>query len=160
MAVPASTENERTHDIERMHEQVRAAGGRLTTPTRTVISILATSADHLTADDLIAAVEQRVAGVSPSTIYRVIQRLSDLDIIEHVHSGSGPAFYHLRVHGHAHLVCNACGTVIDLPDHEFNGLIAVARDRYGFNVNAHHSALLGLCSSCSSPVGGATAGRA
>ena len=95
------------------------------------------------------------------TIYRVIQRLSDLDIIEHVHSGSGPAFYHLREHGHAHLVCNACGTVIDLPDGEFSGLIAAARDRYGFSVNAHHSALLGLCASCSSPADTeAVAGRA
>jgi len=159
MAVPARMDNERTLDVERIHERVRAAGGRLTTPTRTVITILATSTEHLTADDLIAAVEQRVAGVSPSTIYRVIQRLSDLDIIEHVHSGSGPAFYHLRERGHAHLVCNACGTVIDLPDHEFNGLIAVARDRYGFSVNAHHSALLGLCSSCSSPAP-VVAGRA
>jgi len=145
MSVPPSMES----DIERIHDAVRAAGGRLTTPTRMVISILATSDDHLTADDLIATVEQRVAGVSPSTIYRVIQRLGDLGIVEHVHSGSGPAFYHLREHGHAHLVCNQCGIVIDLPDHVFNGLTKLAHDRYGFSVNAHHSALLGLCSACS-----------
>src|SRR3954468_11422736 len=127
---------------------VREAGGRMTVPTRTVISILASSDDHLTADDLIAAVEARIAGVSPSTIYRVVQRLGDLGIIEHVHSGNGPAFYHLREHGHAHLVCNSCGLVIDLPDHVFTGLTKVALDRFGFSVNAHHSALLGLCASC------------
>jgi len=150
MSVPARTENDtaRVAEVERIHAMVRAAGGRLTTPTRMVISILASSDAHRSADDLIATVGRRVAGVSPSTIYRVIQRLGDLGIIEHVHSGSGPAFYHLRERGHAHLVCNSCGIVIDLPDRVFNGLTKVALDRYGFHVNARHSALLGLCASC------------
>jgi Fur family ferric uptake transcriptional regulator len=157
MSVPASAES----DLERIQHMVRAAGGRLTTPTRMVISILASSDAHLTADDLIASVERDVSGVSPSTIYRVIQRLGDLGIIEHVHSGGGPAFYHLREHGHAHLVCNSCGVVIDLPDRMFNGLTKVARDRFGFSIDAHHSALLGVCSSCSSAADAPTvAGRA
>jgi Fur family transcriptional regulator, ferric uptake regulator len=144
MAVPDSMET----DVEHIHEMVRAAGGRLTVPTRTVISILASSDAHLTAEDVIAAVDERIVGVSPSTIYRVIQRLGELDVIEHVHSGNGPAFYHLREHGHAHLVCNSCGIVIDLPDAVFDGLAKVALDEYGFSVDAHHSALLGLCERC------------
>jgi Fur family ferric uptake transcriptional regulator len=127
---------------------VRDAGGRLTVPTRLVISILATSPEHLTVDDLAAEVERRTAGIAPSTIYRVIQRLGELGIIEHVHSGNGPAFYHLREHGHAHLVCNSCGVVIDLADGVFDGLAAAALERFHFTIDAHHSALLGRCEDC------------
>jgi Fur family ferric uptake transcriptional regulator len=135
-------------DEARIHRTVRDAGGRLTVPTRLIISILASTADHLTADDLIAEVQGRVDGVSPSTIYRVIQRLNDLEIIEHVHSGNGPAFYHLRERGHAHLVCHECGVVFDIPDETFAGLQREARARFGFRINAHHSALLGTCATC------------
>ncbi len=148
--MPASITSDQSRGHEtRIHATVRAAGGRLTVPTRIVISILASSDDHLTADDLIAEVERRMVGVSPSTIYRVVQRLGELGIIEHVHSGSGPAFYHLREHGHAHLVCNGCGIVLDLPDAVFDDVARVARERHGFTVDAHHSALLGLCKACS-----------
>lgn len=141
-----------TVDVEaRVHAMVRASGGRLTAPTRAIVSILASTEDHLTADDLIAEVERRVPGVAASTIYRVIQRLGEIDVIEHVHSGNGPAFYHLGAHGHAHLVCNSCGAVIDIPDGLVGSLASTVRDRFGFTLDPHHSALLGLCAKCSQP---------
>lgn len=139
-------------DVEaRIHDIVRASGGRLTAPTRAIVSILASTDDHLTADDLIAAVERRVPGVAASTVYRVIQRLGEIDVIEHVHSGSGPAFYHLRAHGHAHLVCNTCGAVTDIPDTTVDAFAASVREQFGFTIDAHHSALLGRCAKCSKP---------
>ena len=65
----------------------------MTIPMRAVVSILLDSDRHPTADDLIVEVERRIPSIAPSTIYRVLSRLDELDIIEHVHSGTGPAFY-------------------------------------------------------------------
>lgn len=127
---------------------IRRAGGRLTVPTRLVVAILLASDRHLTADDLIAEVERRTPGIAPSTIYRLLQRLDEVDVIEHVHSGTGPTFYHLRELRHAHLVCNECGTIIDVPDNVFAQLSRTVRRTYDFTVEPHHAALLGRCINC------------
>jgi Fur family ferric uptake transcriptional regulator len=132
-----------------IYEVIRRAGGRLTVPTRTVVAILLDSDRHLTADALIAEVERRTPGIAPSTIYRVLLRLDELDVIEHVHSGSGPTFYHLRERGHAHLVCNGCGAIIDIPDDVFTQLGRTVQSVYGFSLEPRHAALLGRCSECS-----------
>jgi Fur family transcriptional regulator, ferric uptake regulator len=138
------------NQAEVIYGKIRSAGGRLTVPTRTVVSILLEGDGHLTADDLIAEVERRTPGIAPSTIYRVLQRLDEIDVIEHVHSGTGPAFYHLRERGHAHLVCNECGTIIDIPDSVLHDVARTVRRTYDFTVEPHHAALLGRCGQCAS----------
>jgi Fur family ferric uptake transcriptional regulator len=114
------------------------------------VAIFVGTDEHLTADDLIAEVRRRAPGVAPSTVYRVLQRLGELAIIEHVHSGVGPAFYHLRDLGHAHLVCTGCGTVVDVPDSAFAQLSEASRQAFEFTIEPHHSAVLGRCARCSS----------
>ena len=113
-----------------------------------VIDVLAATPDHLTAEDLIAEVEGRLPGISPSTVYRVIQRLTELDVVEHVHTSVGPPIYHLREHGHAHLVCNGCGRILDIADEHLHDLRNTLEISFGFTLDPHHSALVGHCASC------------
>ena len=133
---------------DRIYDAIRRAGGRITVPTRMVVAVLVDTDRHLTADDIIAEVERRTPGVAPSTVYRVLQRLDELEIVEHVHSGTGPTFFHLREQGHAHLVCNECGSIIDLPDGLFDSLARAVDRAYDFSLQTHHAALLGRCSRC------------
>jgi len=132
----------------RILELVRAQGGRVTPAKRAVVEVLAQSDDHLTAEDLITKVTAASPATAASTIYRVLQQLEDIGAVEHVHPGRGPAFYHLREVGHAHLVCQDCGTITDVPDRLLDGLRAQALDRYGFAVDTHHAAVLGRCAAC------------
>ena len=134
--------------LDDIYASIRAAGGRLTQPTRIVIDILGRSDAHLSADDLIDECDRRAPGTAPSTVYRVLQRLDQLHVVEHIHSGSGPAFYHLRDRDHAHLVCERCGAVIDIPDRLLDPIADVARREYGFAVRGRHAAVLGNCRSC------------
>jgi Fur family ferric uptake transcriptional regulator len=135
---------------EEIYDAIRHRGGRVTSPTRTVVSVLLETERHLTADDLIDEVGRRTTGVAPSTVYRVLQRLSELGIVEHVHAGDGPAFYHLREHGHAHLVCHRCGVVTDIEDGALAALARRVDEAHGFALDTHHAALLGLCAACRS----------
>ena len=137
-------------DEDRIHGLIRRAGGRLTVPTRLLVSILAGTDRHLTADDLIAEIERRRPGIAPSTVYRVLQRLHQLQIVGNVCSGVGPAYYHLRQHGHAHLVCTECRSIIDVPDTAFAQISRASRRSHDFTVDPHHSAILGRCARCSS----------
>ena len=127
---------------------VRSQGGRVTPAKRAVVDVLARSDEHLTADDVIDRVTADSPSTAPSTVYRVLQQLEEIGAVEHVHSGRGPAFYHLREIGHAHLVCSLCGAIIDVPDRMLATLRRQVLDQYGFTVDAHHGALLGTCVAC------------
>lgn len=138
---------------EEIFEVIRTRGGRVTAPTRLVVSVLVDTDAHLTAEDLIEAIGRRKKGIAPSTVYRVLQRLGEVGVIEHVHPGDGPAFYHLREGGHAHLVCHRCNTVIDIADGSLAALAKKVDEAHGFALDTHHAALLGLCARCRAEAG-------
>ena len=132
----------------KIFDAVRRAGGRLTMPMRVVVAILVDGDGHPTAEDLIDEVNRRAPGIAPSTIYRVLGRLDELEIIEHVHSGTGAAFYQLRESGHVHLVCSSCGAIINLPEAVFTQLTSSVLRQYQFEIEPRHAALLGRCGAC------------
>jgi Fur family transcriptional regulator, ferric uptake regulator len=132
--------------------RIQDSGGRVTVSTRLVVSILSQTDQHLTADDLIADLDRRAPGIAPSTVYRVLQRLDELELLEHVRTGAGAAFYHLRQHSHAHLVCSDCGGVTDVSGPAGDALLhfgTAVRASFGFSIDPDHSALLGRCRECS-----------
>jgi Fe2+ or Zn2+ uptake regulation protein len=137
-----------TLTAEQIYTVIRSNGGRLTVPLRVLVEVLVNHDDHRTADELIAAVDERMPGIAPSTVYRLLQRLEEAGVIEHIHIGRGPTIYHLRHHEHGHLVCHQCGAIIDIPEAAFDGLArAVGRD-YDFTVDPRHAAVLGRCRAC------------
>ncbi len=136
---------------ERVLSKIRETGGRSTVSTRLVVNILSETTDHLTAEDLMAELERRLPGVAPSTVYRVLQRLDELGVVEQVRAGLGAAVYHLGEQGHAHLICNRCGLLTDLPamnDH-LQSLARTTQQATGFTLDPHGVALVGQCGSCS-----------
>jgi Fe2+ or Zn2+ uptake regulation protein len=103
---------------------------------------------HVTADDLAEEVQRSHPDVHRSTIYRTLDVLEDLGVVDHVHLGHGRAVYHLLDDPHQHLVCEVCSEVIEAPDE----LIAPLAERlladYGFTLRPNHFALLGRCAAC------------
>lgn len=127
----------------------RRAGGRMTTSRRVLLNCLFEGRGHRSAEEIAAAVQERAPDVHISTIYRNLEELERLGVVEHVHLGHGPAIYHLAAESHGHFVCEGCGAVFEAPDEYFDGLAKVARDRVGLAINPHHFAVLGTCDACS-----------
>ena len=127
---------------------LRRAGARVTTPRRVVVSVLAHSREHLSADDVAARVQALEPSVHLSTVYRTLEALEALGLAEHTHVGHGATLYHLGP-AHTHLVCEHCGAVTDAPIALLDDLRSDVHVRFGFRVHAGHFALLGLCRGCS-----------
>jgi len=127
---------------------VREQGGRATPARRLLLEVLFETSDHSTAEDLARAVQAKVPDVHLSTIYRNLEELEGLGVVVHTHIGHGPATYHLANRTHCHLVCEECGTVLDVPDDLFRSLNRATRDRFGFAIDPRHFAVLGLCQRC------------
>jgi Fe2+ or Zn2+ uptake regulation protein len=127
---------------------VRARGGRVTTSRRAIVSALLAAQGHVTAEDLAASVQAQYPDVHTSTVYRCLETLAELGIIEHVHLGHGPAVYHLTNEGHQHLVCESCHAVIEVPDHVFAAVAYALETDFGFTPSLGHFAILGRCATC------------
>ncbi len=130
-------------------ERLRRSGGRMTQPRRMVIDALARSpSHHLTAADIVAVVRAEDPEFYESTVYRTLDLLVDLGIVERVQLGPGGAVFHLPHEPHHHLVCQRCGDVLEIPAALLDELAIHLHDEHGFRLRASASTLVGSCSRC------------
>jgi Fe2+ or Zn2+ uptake regulation protein len=127
---------------------VRRHGGRATPARRLLLNALFDNHGHRSAEELAAEVHSRAPDVHLSTIYRNLEELERLGVIDSTRLGNGPATYHLASAAHGHLVCEQCGTMIEVPDEIFADLVRVASGQYGFAINPHRFAVTGRCAAC------------
>lgn len=128
---------------------LRAGGGRVTSPRRAIVQALI-DLGHPTAERLTAEVRTRQPDVHESTVYRFLDELEHLGVVDHVHLGHGPAVYHFAEDAHHHLVCEKCGEVIEVPGQVFAPLRRRLRDEFAFELQPRHFAVTGRCRTCAS----------
>ena len=132
-------------DVERLDRilaLLRDRGGRLTTARRAIVTALVASHSHVTADELSATVRVAHPDVHLTTIYRCLETLQGMGVVDHVHLGHGRAVYHLNDEIHQHLVCERCQAVVEEPDSLFDDLADRVRGEYGFAIHPHYFAVL------------------
>jgi Fe2+ or Zn2+ uptake regulation protein len=128
--------------------RLRAAGGRVTPARRAIVAAVLEAHGHVTADDLVERVQAVQPDVHRSTVYRTLDALEQLGVVDHVHLGHGRSVYHLADDPHQHLVCEVCGSVTEMPDAFVDGFARQVADAFGFTVRMHHFAILGRCATC------------
>ena len=134
--------------IEAVIALVRKHGGRATPARRLLLNALFATREHRSAEELAAEVHALAPDVHLSTIYRNLEELERLGVIDSTRLGNGPATYHLATAAHGHLVCEQCGTMTEVPDEIFTDLVRVAITDYGFTINPHRFAVTGRCATC------------
>ena len=135
--------------IDALMAEVRRAGGRVTAARRLIVGALLDAATHQTVDELAAVVRAERPEVHLSTLYRTLDSLEAIGLVEHTHVGHGPALYHVGGM-HPHLVCENCGAVIDFEPAQLDTLREELRERFGFELHVGHFAMLGHCRDCAS----------
>ncbi|WP_298991543.1 Fur family transcriptional regulator [uncultured Pseudokineococcus sp.] len=132
-------------------ELLRHRGGRVTTARRAVVAVLAGTDAHLSADDVAARVEASAPGVHRATVYRTLESLAGLGVVEHVHLDRGPVVHHLAAgpeRAHLHARCQRCGRVEDVPGDLLDDAGARLAREVGFALDPGHVALSGTCRAC------------
>lgn len=105
---------------------------------------------HLTAADIVETMRRADPHFHESTVYRTLERLTDLGVVRPVQLTPGAIVYHLveRTRHHNHLVCDDCGTVLEAGV----GLLDdVARDvarEFRFSMQTEAATLHGRCAAC------------
>jgi Fe2+ or Zn2+ uptake regulation protein len=130
-------------------EALRSRGQRVT-PQRLVIHRTLTAKDqHLSAEELLDAVEDRLPGVSLPTVYSTLELLGQLGLVRRVGPAGGRVLFDPRMEEHQHAVCSVCGRVEDI-DAAVDAAPAVAAARAaGWSEPAAGLIVTGVCDRCS-----------
>jgi Fur family ferric uptake transcriptional regulator len=134
--------------LEDKIRELKHQGLKATVARRAVLEVLIEGPSHQSADDIATKISQRYPEIHLSTIYRTLDTLENIGSIDHVHLGHGRAVYHLGDDPHQHLVCDRCGSVIEVPNEIFASLSKTLANDYGFHLRRSHFAVLGRCQAC------------
>ncbi len=128
---------------------LRARGMRVT-PQRVVLHRALRELDrHVTADELLDAVGERLPNVSLPTIYATLELFEQLGMVRRVQR-AGTTLFDPRTDDHHHLVCSECGSIEDLDsDLDIAALDRAAR-RHGFERRRVEAVVHGVCAACQS----------
>lgn len=150
--IPAS--HEPVHEgawAARAERALRARGYRRGGARRAVVELLDAQTCALTAveiEDELRTAERRV---SRASIYRVLDELEQLSLVQRVETGQAMVRYE-RVcshdEHHHHLVCDGCGVVIPFSDDALEQAISSISERVPLTVSEHEIVLRGECRDC------------
>ena len=122
--------------------------GMRVTPQRVVVHRALRELDrHVTADELLDAVTERLPSVSLPTIYATLELLEELGMVRRVQR-AGTTLYDPRTDAHHHLVCRGCGRIADVDGVVDDAAVLRAARRAGFTPDDAQLVVRGLCADC------------
>ena len=126
-----------------------ANGYRLTGSRRTVVEIVASSRRALTPLEVYEDARHRHPGLGLVTVYRTLEKLEELHLIQRVHQPGGCQAFIAAFTGHQHLIlCSQCGKVQFFDGDSLEGLFHAIGQETGYQVRDHWLQLFGLCAGC------------
>jgi Fe2+ or Zn2+ uptake regulation protein len=134
-----------TSELERA---LHGAGLRV---TRSRVAVLAAVHEHPHADtdSLLGLVRAQLGRVSHQAVYDGLRALTDARLVRRFEPAGSVARYETRVgDDHAHLVCRACGAIVDVDSVFGSTECRSPTDDAGFQLERTEIVFWGLCPGC------------
>ena len=130
------------------HEQLRAAGLRVTAARLATLEILGDH-PHSTADFVASGVRERLGGVSIQTVYDVLRVCAEHGLLRKIEPAGSPVRYETRVgDNHHHLICRECARIVDVDCAHGTAPCQRPDDDHGFVVDEAELTFWGVCNIC------------
>jgi Fur family peroxide stress response transcriptional regulator len=116
-----------------------------------VWDVLHRQGPYLTAEEIYQVIQDQAPDFNKTTVYRILASLREVGLVQEMQAGKGPCRYVAAVdyHGGPQLVCDACGTVVEVDDPELSQRIAEIAKTYGFESrDGIDVVVFGKCSNC------------
>jgi Fur family transcriptional regulator, ferric uptake regulator len=106
---------------------------------------------HVTAQEIFEKVNQADSSVGFATVYRLLKRLAESNLVAEIRVGGASTRYELsQKHHHDHITCTRCGTLHEFHNQELETLQENIAKKLGFILTSHVLELYGLCHHCRS----------
>jgi Fur family ferric uptake transcriptional regulator len=139
----------RTSLSQKWESQLSQAGYRITQPRRAILDIIAETERPLTPVEIFDLARAQSAGIGLVTVYRTIEKLEELHLVEHVHhlGDCQTVFRCSEQHQHL-LICTQCGSSYYFDGLEVEDQFNQIGKKFGFQITEHWLQLAGLCEEC------------
>lgn len=103
-----------TKSLENTRQALDTYGLRMTSQRALILEIIRQGHGHLDADEVYRRARQKQPRLSLSTVYRTLQTLKKLGLVEELHLDEMHHHYEIKpTTEHHHLVCLGCGRVVE-----------------------------------------------
>lgn len=141
---------------DQFKDLLRQNGLKVTTQRVAILEVLNNRpGKHLTAEEIYDYVKKKYPEIGIATVYRTIQVLSELNLIDKLNLDDGYVRYEINKNGkessshhHHHLICLECGNIYAFQDDLLEALEKRIEDTMGFEVADHEVKLYGHCKKC------------
>jgi len=131
------------------HNQEEIKATPVTPQRRLLLSIMREAGRHLDAKEVYRRASERDPNISLATVYRNLRVFEKQGLINERHLGQARCYYEMRRLGeHQHLVCEACGQVIEFESPLLRKLVAEVQRKSNFSVTKVEVYLKGYCHKC------------
>jgi Fur family transcriptional regulator, ferric uptake regulator len=137
--------------VDHAQTTLRGAGLRASRPRTAVVEALGRRSCIVTAAQLEEEMRREGRDVGTATVYRTLELLDELGLVQRLDTGEGPAAYEPagpRGEHHHHVVCNRCARVVPFEDEGLERAIERAERRLAGRIEGHEVTLRGLCGRC------------
>ena len=130
--------------------ELKKRGYRITNPREVICSILVNSGhEHFTVEKLHQLSTKKDKNIDLATVYRTLELLESIDIVEHLHQAHGAGIYYLKSENdNNHIICDLCKSIFDLAKETKEKINKVLVKDSNFNVINHHFIYSGVCKNC------------
>jgi Fe2+ or Zn2+ uptake regulation protein len=133
---------------DQLSDLLRTEGHRVTSQRLVMYRALREQDRHITADELLLLVAERLPGLSLPTVYATLDLFEELGLVRRLATNRGPVRFDSRTDPHHHTVCRRCGRVDDLSAQVKLGPAVAAARRAGFDAAGAELLVSGLCTGC------------
>jgi Fur family ferric uptake transcriptional regulator len=116
-----------------------------------VIELLAGENCCLSAQEIARELDRRHREVGLASVYRALELLQELGLVQRLDTGEGPSRYERVTPGgdhHHHAVCLSCGGLTAFEDPRLEQAIESLGRRLDHRVSGHDVVIRGLCPAC------------
>jgi Fur family ferric uptake transcriptional regulator len=133
--------------INRSNERIKAKP--VTSQRMLLFNVMQEAGGHLDAKELYRRASERDPNISLATVYRNLRLFKEEGLINERHLGQARCYYEIKHSGeHQHLVCEACGQVIEFESSLIRKLVAEVQRKNNFSVTKVELCLEGRCHKC------------
>jgi Fur family ferric uptake transcriptional regulator len=131
------------------HEALLRRHGLNVTAQRLAVLQAVAALPHLTADEAYQSVQTEMGAISRQAVYDALAAFTDRGLLRRIQPGGAPARYENRVgDNHHHLICRACGRMVDVDCAVGYAPCLTAADASGFAIDEAEVVYWGRCPEC------------
>jgi Fe2+ or Zn2+ uptake regulation protein len=138
-----------THNQLDYPEILRSHGYRVTPQRVAILDAICAGEGHSTLGEIYARAHKQDPQIDKSTVYRALELFETVGLVLSADLDRHERGYEIvKPEPHHHLICEKCGTEIDIDSRVIDEFYVELENVYDFRVTKDHLVISGLCPNC------------